>query len=181
MAEVDLVVIGKVGGSFGVRGEARIIPFTESLAFFERSAKLLVNGEALVVKSSRNHKKAVLIHFEGIDDPESAKKLTGSLISVSRDSLPPTQEDEYYWHDLIGMTVFTIDGKNLGSVENLFSTSANDIIQIQGPLGEALIPMVEHVVLEVDTVKKEILIDPLEGLIPKHMINGSDKENTDEA
>jgi 16S rRNA processing protein RimM len=163
----DLVEIGKVGRPFGVKGEVRVFSFSESFESFERSAELFINGVWRAVSSMRIHKGALLARLEGVGDPEAARELTGHIVSVPRASLPPTQEDEHYWHDLIGMDVHTVNGANLGIVKGLIPTGANDVLEVNGPLGEVLLPMVDHVVLEVDTCNNVIIVDPLEGMTPE--------------
>jgi 16S rRNA processing protein RimM len=179
MPRKDLVEIGKIGRPFGVRGEMRIIPFTESFDAFERSGELFINGERREVQSFRIHKGFAIIGLEGISDPETARDYTGFPVSVPRSQLPPTEEDEYYWCDLIGLEVSTMDGMNLGVIDGLIRTSANDVIQVQGPHGEVLLPMVEHVVLEVDLEKGRMVVDPLEGLIPDRQDGAGENQSSD--
>jgi 16S rRNA processing protein RimM len=166
MRSKRLVVIGEAVKPFGIRGELKVHPFTESFEAFERSSTLVLGNVPYRVQSFRKHKGAALISFEGIDTPEKARELVGSLVQTAPENLPPKEDDEYYWFELIGMKVRTVDGRDLGTVADLMRTGAHDVLQVEGDYGEVLLPMIEQVVLEVDTEKGEVLVDPLEGLIP---------------
>ena len=80
--------------------------------------------------------------------------------------LPEPEPGEYYQRDLIGMSVVTTEGQELGEVTAIIETGANDVFEIHGPLGEVLIPFINDVVIEIDTQKGLITVDPLEGLLP---------------
>ena len=93
-----LVVIGKVGKPFGVKGEVRIRPYTNSLEIFQRSAVLVLDTIPYTVLSLRGHKGSVIVSLEGINTPEAAKEFFGCLVKTDESNLPPKEEDEYYWH-----------------------------------------------------------------------------------
>jgi len=166
MSTDTLVVIGEAVKPFGIRGELKIKPFTESLEAFDKSSVLIVGDTPYRLLGVRFHKGAALALLEGIKTPEKARELVGSLVKTAAENLPAKEEDEYYWFELIGMTVLTKEGRNLGTVTRIIETGANDVLEVEGPLGEVLIPMIDDVVLDVDTQKKEMIVDPLEGLIP---------------
>ncbi len=166
MPQDGFVVIGKAGKPFGIKGEIRIYPFTETLTVFERSSVLFLDESPHKVLRIRPHKKALICVFEGIESPEQAGELTGCLVKTARDNLPDTADDEYYWFDLIGMKVLAVDGRDLGKISSITPTGANDVIQVDGRYGEVLLPMIESVVLEVDVREQKMVVDPLEGLVP---------------
>jgi 16S rRNA processing protein RimM len=162
-----LVAIGKVGKPFGIKGSLRIHSFAESFDVYERSTVLFLDETPYTVLSVRPHKKSIVADLEGIDTPEAAKELVGQTVRTDASNLPPKNEDEYYWHELIGLRVLTRDGADLGEITSIIETGANDVLQIEGDFGEILLPMIDQVVLEVDTKKGEMIVDPLEGLIPE--------------
>ena len=107
----------------------------------------------------KKHGKGIIAHIEGIDDRDAAAGLIGSDIAVSRDTLPITEDDSYYWTDLEGLTVVHRDGTKLGSVAYLMETGANDVLVVQGET-ERLIPFVAgEVILDVDLDKGVISVD----------------------
>jgi 16S rRNA processing protein RimM len=161
-----LVVIGKTVGTFGIKGELKISPYTESPDVFYQCDELFLNGISFTVTRIRPHKRALLVALEGIDAPEPAREQVGKLVAIPRESLPPCEEDEYYWTDLIGMNVTTTAGVDLGTVDTIIRTGAHDVLVIWGDRGEVLIPMIDHMVPTVSTERNTIEVDPPEGLVP---------------
>lgn len=161
-----LIVIGQSLKPFGIRGEIKIRPCTESLEAFDRSSVLVFGHTPYKVRSLRPHGGAVLAALEGIDTPEQARQLCGSLVKTDEENLPPKEEDEYYWFELIGMKVYTTKGRDLGKITRITPTGANDVLHVEGTSGEVLLPMIDGVVVQVDTEKGEMIVDPLEGLLP---------------
>jgi 16S rRNA processing protein RimM len=166
MTRSRLVVIGKAVRPFGIRGEIKVTVFTESFEAFQNSDALIFGESAYKVTAIRIHKGAALVSLEGIDTPETASKLVGTLVKTDVENLPPKEDDEYYWFELLGMRVFTVDGRDLGKITQITPTGANDVLHVEGPYGEVLLPMIEDVVLEVDTEGEKMTVDPLEGLVP---------------
>ncbi len=166
MPDGRLVIIGRAARPFGVKGEIKITPYTETFEAFERSATLVFGDEARTIRSLRIHKGAVLVFVEGVSSPEQAQLLVGSLVKTSRENLPPKDEDEYYWFELIGLAVVTTSGEPLGDVTGLTETGANDVLHVESPRGEVLLPLIDEVVLEIDLEGGRMVVDPLEGLVP---------------
>ncbi len=166
MRQHKLIVIGRVVKPFGIKGEVRIDPFTESPEVFKRSAVLIFGESQKKVLRVRLHKGDILATLEGINTPEQAKSLVGCLVRTDERNLPPKEEDEYYWHELIGMTVTTLDGRELGQIVAITPTGANDVIHVEGRYGEVLLPFIDEVVADLDTETRKMIVDPLEGLLP---------------
>lgn len=166
MSRDRLVVIGQALKPFGIRGQVKIRPFTESFEPFVRSAELVFDDTSYRVLDIRFHKGTALAALEGIDSPEKARELCGSLVRTDKANLPPVEEDEYYWNEILGMEVATVDGKALGRVTHIIRTGANDVLQVEGAYGEVLLPMIDEVIVEVDLQERKIVADPLDGLIP---------------
>lgn len=142
------------------------MPFTESPYAFERSSLLIFDERPYTVLDVREHKGNILATLEGVDSPEQAADLAGNLVKTFAENMPPKEEDEYYWFELIGMRVYTVDGLDLGKITHVIPTGANDVIGVTGDLGEVLLPMIDEVVIDVDTENALMVVDPLEGLIP---------------
>ncbi len=92
------------------------------------------------------------VKFTNIDTPEAAMLLRGSTICIARENLETPAEDEFYWMDLIGMSVVNREDQTLGTVKNLLETGAHDVLDVQGEHGQKLIPFISHFV---DTVNRE--------------------------
>lgn len=114
------------------------------------------------------HGKGVIAHFAGYDDREIAAELIGAQLAVYRSDFKPTAENEYYWSDLIGLTVLNQQGIELGQVTRLMETAANDVLVIKSAQqkneskadSDILIPFVQdHYVTEVDLEAGSIIVD----------------------
>ncbi|MBF0143833.1 MAG: 16S rRNA processing protein RimM [Magnetococcales bacterium] len=106
----------------------------------------------------------VIARLEGISQREEANALKGNRVWVPRDELPPPEEDQYYWSDLIGCAVVDASGAPLGRVRSMMATGANDVLIVQGPEGERLFPFTKEVVPVVDIAGKRLQVTPLPGM-----------------
>ena len=111
------------------------------------------------VAEGQLHGKSVIARLEGIDDRDQAATLIGTEIAVPRDALPEPEDGQFYWSDLIGMTVVHRDGTELGRIDDMLETGANDVMIVRGDQ-ERLIPFIkDEVVLSVELGKKRVNVD----------------------
>lgn len=156
MAEApeSLVTVGAVAGVYGVHGWVRVHSHTdpiENILDYPRWHLQRDGGwERYEVVSGRRQGKGLVAALDGVTDREQARALMGAAIAVPRSALPPPGEGEYYWIDLEGLRVETVEGRDLGTVDHLFATGANDVMVVRGDR-QRLIPFVlDDVVAEVD-------------------------------
>lgn len=159
-----MVVLGKVSGAFGIKGWVKIHSYTENMAdiFTYQPLYFKVNQEWKLVKllDYQQQAKGLVAKFEHILDRDLAVKLTGTEIAVVRSQLPALETDEYYWSDLEGLTVVTVEGKVLGKVDHLFETGANDVLVVKHETGEHWLPWVmKSVIKRVDLEASLIEVD----------------------
>jgi 16S rRNA processing protein RimM len=115
--------------------------------------------QARRVAEGKRHGKGVIVRLEGCEDRDQAASLMDCEIGVRRDQLPPTESGEYYWNDLLGLDVVTVQNEPLGKVDHLLETGANDVLVVQGDR-ERLIPFVPgKVVMRVDLEAGVIQVD----------------------
>lgn len=160
----ELVVVGRVGGAYGVGGMVRITSSTVPPENILRYRPWLIGrGDRFVeveVECVRPHGPGFIARFAGVADREQAQALAGRLLAVPRDALPPLEtEREYYWRDLLGLEVVDTAGRSLGHVDHLLETGANDVLVITGGEREVLVPFMEQFVLEVDLAGRRIRVD----------------------
>jgi 16S rRNA processing protein RimM len=111
------------------------------------------------LSEGRQHGKGVVARLAGCEDRDAASRLIGAEIGVRREQLPAAQPGEYYWSDLQGLEVVTLQGESLGTVDHLLETGANDVLVVTGER-ERLIPFVlGQVVDDVDLARGEIRVD----------------------
>ena len=107
--------------------------------------------QARQLKGLRNHGDGVVVSLEGIADRTAAEAMKGVLVGAPREALPATDDDEFYWGDLVGLQVVNTVDEPLGKVVGLIETGANDVLRVQDSEGvERLLPFVSAVVLSVD-------------------------------
>lgn len=159
------VVLGKISGAFGVRGALKVWSFTEPPAgildypVWQLQPATDMASRPVRVVSGRPHGKGLVVRLAGIEDRDAAQALTGSAIWVQREQLPELASGEYYWVDLIGLRVQSLDGTFLGRVDRLLETGAHDVMVLAGE-GERLIPFViGAVVKDVDLAGGRLVVD----------------------
>ncbi len=122
---------------------------------------MLESDNGLVQKQVKGQEsgKHVLLKIEGVDDRNTAEALSGCKLFISRQQLPDLQADEYYWSELIGMSVESMQAESLGTVDSLLETGADDVLVVQGER-QRLIPFVlGDIVKQVDRDENRIVVD----------------------
>jgi 16S rRNA processing protein RimM len=165
------LVVGRIGKAHGVKGEATVEVRTDDPELrFAPGAELLTDPAErgpLTVRNGRVHSGRLVLSFEGVPDRTAVEKLRNTLLiaEVDPDELPD-DPDEYYDHQLEGLKVRTVDGVELGVVEEMVHGPAQDLFLIRRPEGgELLLPFIAEFVPEVDLDEGVLLVDPPEGLL----------------
>lgn len=161
--------VGVISSTHGIRGEVKVFPTTDDVARFKKLKKVLLDTGReqleLEVQSVKFFKQFVILKFKGIDNINDIEKYKGKSLLVPREQAVPLGRDEYYIADLIGMEVFTEDGR-FGVVKDVMETGANEVYIIDSDLhGEVLIPAIRQCILDVDVEKKKMQIRLLDGLL----------------
>lgn len=168
------VSIGKIVGAHGLNGTCKVYPYSDSLDFLDSGCEILILPQtksvlkAFEVDWSKSHNRLVLLSLKGVSDRTQAEKLIGSEIVVEKASLPELDPGTYYWHELIGLRVYTGDGDYLGHLEAVLATGSNDVYVVkkteEGQESEVLVPALKSVVIEIDLENKIMRVDLPEGL-----------------
>lgn len=165
------VILGRITGIFGVQGWIKVHSDTsprENITTYKRWwLKQCGDWFEVTITGGRPQGKTIIAQIQGVSTPEQARELIGSIVAVNRSSMPALKDGEYYWADLTGMNVQTVDGTHLGSVLRLFETGANDVVVVSDERSgsaeqarEILVPwVVPDVVTEVDQDNRLITID----------------------
>ena len=141
------ILLGRLLGAFGIRGESKLESWTEPRAAIFRYQPWTVrdpqgNERELSGVVGRETGKFLIATLPGITDRDVVEALRGTEIYVPRSALPPPTAGEYYWVDLEGLRVVTVDGAPLGTVTHLFATGANDVLVTRDDERERMIPFV---------------------------------------
>lgn len=157
------VAMGYVKGAFGIKGWLKVkadTEYTDSLLDYpEWRLRRDRDVRTLALESGKVAGDELQVKFVGIDDRDAAALLRGYTVEIARADFAPAAEDEYYWADLVGMTVQNREGADLGKVVNLMDTGAHDVLVIEGNFGQKLIPFVSHYIDGVDGANRVITAD----------------------
>lgn len=162
----EYIPVGKISGVFGVKGWVKVFSFTEPRENILEYKPLYIrrHGDWLPidVNGGQLQGKAVVMSLENVIDREQAMALIGSELAIKRSQLVETEDDEFYWADLIGLSVINTEDQLLGQVDHLLETGANDVLVVNAIEADTqyLIPFVlEETVLDVDLENKQIRVD----------------------
>ena len=163
----NLVVMGRIVAPYGVFGWLKVLPDTETLdSLFDYDTWWVGKDNTwreLEVVEAKIHNDVLVVKLQGIDDRDAAFACKGKQVAVPREALPEAAENEYYWSDLIGLTVKNQQGVIFGQIADVFATGANDVIVVNGgnlnDERERLIPFTPQVILDVDLAGQTMSVD----------------------
>lgn len=158
-----MILVGVIGAPHGVKGELRLKSFTaDPLAIADYGPLTDSSGETLLLTKVRLLKDDMLVvKFDGIDGRDEAAMLTRRELYVLRSQLPPPDEDEFYFADLIGLAVKTVAGEDFGTIQAVENYGAGDVLDIKKIDGtDVLLPFTLSTVPHVDMVARVVTIDP---------------------
>jgi 16S rRNA processing protein RimM len=166
---MDRIEMGRVVGVHGLTGEVAVRTTGDDPQGLGRYKSLSWvrerGGEKLLsVESCRVHKGLALLKFTEIDSRNDAETLVGGRLELPRGDLLPAAEGRHYVVDLIGLEIVSTAGDSLGRVREVLETGANDVLVVDHDGREVLVPLVDHVVREIDTARGRIVIEVLDGL-----------------
>ncbi len=158
MSESTRVMLGKITGLYGVHGWVKVFSYTKPITNILNYSPWQVyqqgQWQTLLVPESQAHGKGIVARIETCRDRNEAVQFLGADIAIYREQLPPLPENEYYWSDLVGLTVINQENIILGQVDYLLETGANDVLVVKGKQ-ERLIPLVfDEIVLEVNLAQR---------------------------
>jgi 16S rRNA processing protein RimM len=162
----EFLEAGKIVTTHGIRGEVKIMPYTDSPELLAEFDRLFIGKEhtEVIIERSRVFKNTVIAKIEGIDTPEAAEKLRNKVLYMHRDDLE-LDDDTYFIQDLIGIEVRDADtDKVYGKITDVMQTGANDVYVIKGDDREYLVPAIADVVVSTDIDDNIMTIRPLDGL-----------------
>lgn len=172
----DHLVVGHITRPHGTRGELLVWPLTDRPhAVFAAGSELLVgDGDGVlgadplqvVVEASRPFRKGLLLRLAGVNDRGAVEELAGRYLLAPVSSLEPLAEGEVFYHQLLGLTVELVDGRVVGTVQEVFETSPADLLEVRTESGRTvLVPFTEQVVRRVDVDAGRLVIEPPAGLL----------------
>ncbi len=160
----DFVVVGRLGAAHGIKGWLKVTSFTDPRdnlldyePWFLRSGDIWQERDVLAAKQQG---KGLIVHLDGIQDRDQALALRGVEVAIHRSQLPRLENNEYYWADLIGLSVVTTDNVPLGHIADMLATGANDVMVVEDGKDQRLVPFVQpQFVKNVDLEAGRLTVD----------------------
>lgn len=162
--------IGQIVNTFGIKGQVKVNPFTEDIKKFDKLNEIYVEKkkelQLFQIENVNYNKHTVILKLKGIDTIEQAEEYRNCYIKIDREKEEKLPEGVYYIADLLGLDVYTDEGKLLGKVDDIYNTGSNDIYVVKDELGkQILLPGIEEVLKQVNLENKKIIVHIIDGLI----------------
>ena len=166
----DLLQVGIITSTHGVRGEVKVYPTTDDPRRFRRLKEVVLDTGReklnLEIEGVKFFKQFVILKFKGLDNINDIEKYRQKSLYVTRKNAVRLQRDEYFIADLIGLKVQDEDGKELGTVKDVIETGANDVYGVEMADGKSLLlPAIKQCILNVDVENGTMQVHVLEGLL----------------
>jgi len=175
LGDPDFVVVGHLSKPHGTRGEMFVMPLTDHAdTVFAAGARVFFSMEgrrpdknvrAFRVESVRPYRRGFLIVFDAVQDRRAAELLRGGYLLIPFEEVAPLADGELFHHQLLGMTVVTTAGEEVGTVREIYPLIPVDLLDVTGPGGDRLIPFTREVVVEWSLDERRLVIDPPSGLL----------------
>ncbi|MEF2931830.1 MAG: ribosome maturation factor RimM [Clostridia bacterium] len=162
--------IGQIVNTFGIKGQVKIVPFTDDITRYDELKEIYVekkNELKLFQIEQVNYKKnMVILKLKGIETVEEAEKLRNCYLKIDRKDAKELPKDTYFIVDLLGLEVYTDEGKLLGKVDDIYNAGSSDIYVVKDELGkQILLPAIKDVLKEVDLENQKIIVHLIKGLV----------------
>jgi 16S rRNA processing protein RimM len=165
VARPERLLIGRVAGAFGLRGELKVMIETDFPERFRQLKRVFVGGVQYEAESARLHHGAALLKLRGIDDANRALQLQRCDVEVALEDAVVLPAGRYFVYQIEGLRVETISGEALGVIGAVWQTGANDVYQVITPdRTEILLPAIPQVVKSVDLERGLMIVELLDGL-----------------
>lgn len=162
--------IGQIVNTFGIKGMVKVNPFTDDISQFEEMETILVDKKGslleMQIEEVKYSKNQVLLKLKGIETVNDAEKYRNCYLKLPREKARKLPKNTYFIADLIGLEVYTEEGKLLGKVDDIYNTGASDIYVIKDELGkQILLPAIKDVIKQIDLEQEKIVVHLLDGLV----------------
>ena len=166
----DLLQVGVITTTHGIKGEVKVFPTTDDKNRFKNLKEVYLDtGKEkilLKVEGCKFFKQFVILKFEGIDNINDIEMYKRCPLLVTRENAVELEEDEYFIADLIGLKILTESGIELGVLNDVISTGANDVYSVKTPDGgEVLLPAIKDCIMDVDMEAGEMIVHLMKGLM----------------
>ncbi len=183
-SNTEWATIGKIVAPFGIRGELKVFSLSDIPDRFAQLDSVFVGPEYTPRKITavRPYKGDMLIlKFVGIDDATTAETLRNFDLSIPLDKLAKLPPNSYYQHDILGLHVAILNGREIGTIIEIIETGSNDVYVVKGGDGkQILLPAIKDVVKQIDLIRQMMYIEPMAGLLDDDAVLDDQNENLEE-
>ncbi len=168
---MGLIRYGTIVKLHGLSGEVKLLPLSHSLDNIARLERIFIESapgekaQEFRIVRARIQKDWAIVKLKGVESPNRAEKLKGAVAYVEASELTELENDEYYWFELIGLEVYTENGRYIGKVENLIERALQSLLIVKNEEQETLIPLTEPFIKTINLEESKIIISPIQGLL----------------
>ncbi len=167
---VEYFEVGQIVNTFGIKGQVKVVPFTDDVERFEELNEVYIEKknelQLFQIEQVNYHKNMVIIKFKGINTIEEAEKYINCYLKIDRKHAKKLPKDTYFIADLLGLPVYTDEGKLLGKVDDIYNSGSSDIYVVKDEMGkQVLLPSIPEVLKEIDLKNEKIIVHIIEGLL----------------
>lgn len=167
---VEYFEVGQIVNTFGIKGQVKVVPFTDDVERFEELNEVYIEKknelQLFQIEQINYHKNMVIIKFKGINTIEEAEKYRNCYLKIDRKHAKKLPKDTYFIADLLGLPVYTDEGKLLGKVDDIYNSGSSDIYVVKDEMGkQVLLPSIPEVLKEIDLENEKIIVHIIEGLL----------------
>ena len=163
MSKQQHINVGRISGVFGIKGWVKVFSFTDARENILNYSPWLLKKDSetrlVNVIDGNLQGKAVVAQLDGVSDRDQAASLMGWDIFITPDQLPKAAKNEYYWSDLVGLAVETNLGIQLGTVDGLLETGANDVVIVKGERERAIPFLQGKTIINIDLDAGKMIVD----------------------
>jgi len=157
--------VGRVLRPHALKGELRVSAFSPEARNLQRGRPVYLAAVRRVIMRARLDRDAWILKLEGIDGRDQVEALRGELLEMPDAEVLREDDQSYFVHEIIGLTVRTAEGRDLGKIVEVLTTGANDVYVTRGPAGEVMIPVIADVIERIDVPGGLVVITPLPGMV----------------
>lgn len=166
----DLLQVGAIAQTHGIRGEVKVFPMTDDVRRFQKLKEIILDTGrekmTLEIEGVKYFKKFVILKFKGIDNINDIERYKGKALYVTRENAVKLGRDEYFIADLIDLEVYDEEGNYLGVLTNVIETGANDVYEVRFADGrEVLFPAIKQCILDIDMENRKMKVRIMDGLL----------------
>jgi 16S rRNA processing protein RimM len=170
MKENDRITIGKIAKPVGLKGEVKVVPWTDFPERFAKLRRIFAQKEGepeieLEIVRARGHSRAILLQFAGICTLDAADRLREAELFIPRQEAMPLPEGTYYTFELIGLEVVTEEGERVGRLSDVWSMPAQDVYVVEREGKEILVPALRSIIRDVDLPRQRMTVNLPDGLL----------------